>query len=127
MYYTQTHEWIRAESNGIATMGVTHQAQSQVGEIVHIELPRIGAQLRAGDAIAVMESTKAAIDIYTPVSGTITAINEHLRTNPSLINSSPEDQGWLIQIALSNPAELQSLLPPDAYADALNQANAYTT
>jgi glycine cleavage system H protein len=106
---------VRTDAKGFATIGVTRHAQDQVGDIVHVELPRIGSQIQAGDAIAVMESTKAAIDIYSPVSGTVMAVNEALRTSPQLINESPEDKGWIVQIALSQPDELKPLLAPEAY------------
>jgi glycine cleavage system H protein len=116
MRFTQSHEWVRTDAKGFATVGITRHAQDQVGDVVHVELPRVGAEVKAGEAVAVMESTKAAIDIYSPVSGTIMAVNEALRTQPQLINESPEDKGWLVQIALSKPAELEPLLEPEAYS-----------
>jgi glycine cleavage system H protein len=114
--FTQSHEWIRTNDQKIATLGITQHAQAQVGEVVYIELPRIGAEVQAGEAIVVMESTKAAIDIYSPIAGTIVAVNEALREQPQLVNSAPEQEGWLIQIALAEPAQLDKFLDLSSYS-----------
>jgi len=102
---TSSYEWVELNSNE-ATIGITETAQKEIGEIVHVELPKVGSTLQAGDQVVVLESTKAAIDLYTPLSGTITAINTTLQTHPEYINESPEQDGWLFKITLTNPQEL---------------------
>lgn len=112
--YSDSHEWIKVEDNE-GRVGISTHAQKELGEIVYIELPKVGQVVKAGEEIAVLESTKAAADIYTPVSGTITHINTHVKDNPSLMNHSPEGEGYLFEITLSNPEELDQLISKDAY------------
>lgn len=107
--YTQTHEWIDIE-NGVGTVGITHYAQKELGDIVYVELPQIGKSVVAGKEAAVLESTKAAADVYAPVSGIILAVNERLSQASELINQSAEENGWIFKIQLSNPAEEKNLL-----------------
>ena len=114
MHFTESHEWVTLKGK-IGTVGITDHAQKELGEIVFAELPKIGQKTKAGQQIAVLESTKAAVDIYTPVSGKVVAINEALRTSPSTINQSAESAGWLFQIELQNPAELHSLMTRSQY------------
>lgn len=116
MYYTQSHEWIKI-SGKIGTVGITAYAQKELGEIVSIELPKLGASVKAKEETCVLESTKAAADVYAPVSGKVVAINETLKKDTSLINQHAETSGWLFQIELSNPEELQELLSEKAYHD----------
>jgi glycine cleavage system H protein len=97
--YTETHEWVSVES-GVATIGITDFAQAQLGDVVFLELPKAGAKLSAGDAFGVIESVKAASDLYSPVEGSITEVNEKLRDNPELVNREPEAGGWLIRVQL---------------------------
>lgn len=111
MYYTDSHEWIDAEGK----IGITTHAQQELGEIVFLQLPQIGRHVRAGEEVVVLESTKAAADIYTPVSGEIIAVNEELLRSPGLLNHSPETQGWLFQMRLSHLQELETLMNRDAY------------
>lgn len=114
MKYTDTHEWIQIEENeGI--VGISTHAQHELGEVVYVELPPIGTQLQAGEEAAVIESTKAASDIYCPVSGTVIAVNERVKENPALINSSSEEEGWLFKIFVGNRSELDSLLDHPQY------------
>jgi glycine cleavage system H protein len=114
--FTKDHEYIRVEgSTGI--VGITPYAQDQLGDIVFVELPVMGKVLKQGDEAAVVESVKAASEIYAPVSGTVTEINVALSGEPGLINSAPETDGWIYKIALSNPAELEALLDASAYAE----------
>lgn len=108
MKYTETHEWIDTKE-GIGTVGVTDFAQKELGDIVYVELPKVGKQVKAGEEIAVLESTKAAADIYSPVSGTIVEINQSLTNNSELVNKSPENEGWIFKIKLNAPAELNNL------------------
>lgn len=107
--FTETHEWIIVEDK-IATVGITDHAQKELGEVVYVELPTIGYSLHAGDEAVVVESTKAAVDIYSPLSGEITAINTSLLEAPQKVNESAESEGWLFKLRLSNPQELDSLL-----------------
>lgn len=97
--YTKSHEWIDTE-NGIATVGLTKAAVKEIGEVVYVELPKVGKNVIAGQEACVLESTKAAVDIASPVSGTIAAVNQALITNINLLNSSPETEGWLFRVAL---------------------------
>ncbi len=109
MKFTPSHEWIRVEGK-IGVVGITGYAQKELGEIVHIELPKIGLIVNAGDEVCVLESTKSATDIYSPVSGKIVAVNQALKSTPDLINQSPEADGWLYRIELSSMKELLSFV-----------------
>ena len=112
MKYTESHEWFSKETS---RSGITESAQEQIGEIVHLELPPVGTTIEAGEEIAVIESTKAAADIYAPVSGVITKINEAVIENPSLINTDPEGEGWLYEVELSDSSQIQDLLSRKSY------------
>ena len=113
-YYTQEHEWIEVE--GVeATVGITDYAQGQLGDITFVELPAEGATLGKGDSVAVVDSVKAASDVYSPVSGTVSGINAALGDNPELVNSAAEGDGWLWRMTLSNSAELDALMDEAAY------------
>lgn len=114
MKYTESHEWI-AIQNQVGKVGITSYAQEELGDVVYIELPKVGQKVEAGQEVAVLESTKAAADIYSPISGTITAINQKLTNDPSLLNRSPESEGWLFEIAPSDASELDSLLTREQY------------
>ena len=110
--FTKDHEYITTDG----TVGITPYAQEQLGDIVYVELPKVGQKLKAGDEAAVVESVKAASEIYSPVSGTVNAVNDALSGEPGLINSSPETDGWIFKLALDNPSELDGLMDADAYA-----------
>jgi len=112
--YAKTHEWVRV-SGDTATVGITDHAQHELTDIVFVELPAVGRQVKAGEAAAVVESVKTASDIYSPVSGEITGVNAAVVDNPALVNTEPHAGGWLYQIKLSNPAELNALLSPQDY------------
>ena len=106
--YAETHEWIRLEgATGI--VGITDHAQAELTDVVYVELPQVGAVLEAHQAVAVVESVKAASDIYSPVAGEVVAVNSELESNPALVNTEPFDAGWLFKVKLSNPAEISSL------------------
>lgn len=113
--YTKEHEWVRIEGNKV-TVGVTDYAQHQLGDIVFVELPEVDDELAQGDSFAVLESVKAAADVYAPVSGVIVAVNEDLLDDPALVNSSPYENGWLVAFEVENPDELE-LMTPDEYKD----------
>lgn len=118
MKYTETHEWIDLEEN-IGTVGVTNYAQKELGDIVYVELPEVGTEVNLGDEVAVLESTKAAADIYAPVTGKITEVNEALNDQPEDINISPMDEGWLFKIELKNPDELDQLMGEREYKETI--------
>ncbi|MDP1880349.1 MAG: glycine cleavage system protein GcvH [Parachlamydiaceae bacterium] len=122
MKFTDSHEWIEWETDQIAKVGITTFAQKELGDIVFVELPNINQNVNAKQEVAVLESTKAAADIYSPVSGEIVEVNILLQKTPELINQSPEKQGWLYKIRLSNPSELDLLMDHQAYAAMLNGA-----
>ncbi|TSE23940.1 glycine cleavage system protein GcvH [Tepidimonas aquatica] len=112
--YTPEHEWIRVDGD-IATVGITHHAQDALGDVVFVELPEVGKSLQQKDVAGVVESVKAAADVYAPVSGEVVEVNEALRADPSLANSDPLGAGWFFKVRLSNPSELDSLLDEAAY------------
>ena len=113
--YTKDHEWVRAEG-GTATVGITHFAQSELGDIVFVELPELGKRVRAGDVLGNIESVKAVSEIYAPVAGTVVAANAALDGRPELANSDPHGEGWYCKLELAAPAELDGLLDAAAYA-----------
>ena len=117
--YTESHEWVDADENGNARIGISDHAQEALGDLVYVELPTVGDELSQGDACAVVESVKAASDIYTPVSGTVIAINEDLDADPAIINSDPYNDGWLFEIELNDTEELEGLKDAEAYAESL--------
>lgn len=112
--FAETHEWVCVE-DGVATVGISDHAQAELTDIVYVDPPAIGTTVTAGQAAAVVESVKAASDIYTPVDGEVIAINDELSANPSLVNTSPYDQGWLFKVRLANPQQLEALKSPEEY------------
>lgn len=112
--YTKSHEWIRVTGE-TATIGITDHAQAELTDIVFVELPESGRQVKSGEACAVVESVKTASDIYAPLSGEIVEANKSVVDEPALANTEPYGQGWFFKIKLANPAELNSLLSPDQY------------
>lgn len=114
IYFTKDHEWIRIDG-GLATVGITDYAQSQLGDVVYVELPEIGKTLAKGDEAAVVESVKAASEVFAPVSGTVEAVNAALTDEPGKINESPEDEGWFLKLKLTASDELAELLDEEAY------------
>ena len=114
VHYTAEHEWIRVEGDS-ATVGITDFAQGQLGDIVFVELPDAGRQVSKGGEAAVVESVKAASDVYAPVSGEVTEANQALSDDPSLVNTDPEGEGWFFRLRLSDTSELDGLMDADAY------------
>jgi len=114
MKYTEDHEYVRFDGD-VATVGITDFAQSQLGDVVFVELPEMGASFGLGEDAAVVESVKAASEIYAPVSGEIVEVNSDLEAEPTLVNSDPLGDGWFMKFKLSNPAELNTLMDEDAY------------
>ena len=113
-YFSNDHEWIEVDGN-IGTVGITDYAQSQLGDITYVDLPGAGQALKKGDAPCVVDSVKAASDVYSPVSGTVTEANSALEGEPELVNTDPEAGGWLFRVELSDPAELEGLMDRAAY------------
>lgn len=115
--YIASHEWVRVEGDGTVTVGVTDHAQDALGDVVYVELPEIDVVLSAGDEAGVVESVKAASDIYTPLSGTVIAVNSTLDDAPEQVNSDPYGEGWFFKLRLADAGELDELLDADGYAD----------
>jgi glycine cleavage system H protein len=122
--YIASHEWVRVEGDGTVTVGVTDHAQDALGDVVYVELPEIDVVLSAGDEAGVVESVKAASDIYTPLSGTVIAVNSTLEDAPEQVNSDPYGEGWFFKLRLADAGELDELLDADGYADVCD-ADAY--
>ena len=112
--YTEDHEWIQVEGN-VAVVGITHHAQDALGDVVFVDLPAVGTSFAQKDVAGVVESVKAAADVYMPVSGEIIEVNEDLRNDPSLANSDPLGKGWFFKVKLANPSEVDALLDETAY------------
>lgn len=113
--YASTHEWASAEENNTVRMGITDFAQDALGDVVYIELPEVGATVRAGEPCSEVESTKSVSDVHAPVTGTVTSVNEALETNPELVNSSPYAEGWFAVIEITTTDELDQLLTSTQY------------
>ena len=113
--YAKSHEWLKLESDGTATVGITDYAQSSLGDITYVQLPKVGAVLKAGDTFGVVESVKAASDLYAPVGGTVIATNTSLDGAPESLNTAPYEGAWILKLTLANPAEAAALLDAAAY------------
>jgi len=113
--YAKSHEWLKLESDGTATVGITDYAQSSLGDITYVQLPKVGATLKAGETFGVVESVKAASDLYAPVAGTVIATNGALDGAPESLNTAPYDAAWMLKLKLTNPADAAALLDAAAY------------
>lgn len=122
MKFTDSHEWIEIEADNIARVGITSYAQKELGDIVYVELPIAGKKVDAKQEAAVLESTKAAADIYSPASGTILEVNTRLSDHPELINQSPEQEGWIYKMTVSDQSEIDLLMDQTEYQAMLNGA-----
>ena len=114
--YVSSHEWVRLEDDGTVTVGITDHAQELLGDVVYVEVPELDSEVALEDEIAVVESVKAASDIYAPISGTIIAVNDDLEEAPETVNSSPYDDGWMFKMKPSEESELNNLLDAEAYS-----------
>lgn len=114
--YAKSHEWLKVEADGTASVGISDYAQNSLGDITFVQLPKVGATLTAGATFGVVESVKAASDLYSPASGTVVAINSVLESAPETVNSAPYAGGWMLKLKLANPAEATALLDAAAYA-----------
>ncbi|PBS13195.1 glycine cleavage system protein H [Lysobacteraceae bacterium NML93-0792] len=117
--FLKSHEWVRIEGDGKVTVGISDHAQGLLGDLVYVELPAVGDSVEAGNGVAVVESVKAASDVYAPVSGTIAAVNAALSDKPETINEDAYGEGWLFVIQIDDPDQLNELLAPDDYAELL--------
>lgn len=117
--YCASHEWLRADDDGTCTIGISHHAQEALGELVYVELPEVGSSVVKGETCAVVESTKAASDIYAPVDGEVVAVNEALADAPQSVNESPFDQGWLFRVKPADAAQIDALLDASQYESGL--------
>ena len=120
--YTSDHEWISTDDAAAATVGITHHAQDALGDVVFVDLPAVGKRFKKGEVAGVVESVKAAADLYMPVSGEIVEVNEALRADPSLANSDPLASGWFFRMAIADPAEVAALLDQVTYDELVKNA-----
>lgn len=114
--YTKSHEWVRLEDDGVVRVGITDHAQGLLGDLVYVEVPEVGDSLSAGDACAVVESVKAASDVYAPLNGEVVEANETLADSPEAVNEDPYDSGWLFTLRIEDESALDELLDADAYS-----------
>ena len=113
--YAKSHEWLKVAADGTATIGITDYAQNSLGDITFVQVPKVGATLKAGETFGVVESVKAASDVYSPVSGTVLEVNKALDANPEKVNQAPYADGWMLKLKLTNPAEAGALLSAEDY------------
>ena len=121
--YTSEHEWVRTDESGSSVrIGITDYAQDALGDIVYVSLPEVGAEIQSGAAVGELESTKSVSDVYAPLTGTVTAVNETLDGTPETVNSDPYGEGWMILVEMSDPTELDDLLEAEAYRRLIQEA-----
>ncbi|EGR3921758.1 glycine cleavage system protein GcvH [Vibrio cholerae] len=119
--FTESHEWIRDNGDGTVTIGISEHAQEMLGDVVFVELPEIDAEIDAGDSFSLVESVKAASDIYAPVTGVVIEVNEDLQNSPELINEEPYDGGWIVKVKMSDPDELKDLKDAEEYLASIEE------
>ncbi|HFG1910261.1 TPA: glycine cleavage system protein GcvH [Vibrio cholerae] len=119
--FTESHEWVRDNGDGTVTIGISEHAQEMLGDVVFVELPEIDAEIDAGDSFSLVESVKAASDIYAPVTGVVIEVNEDLQNSPELINEEPYDGGWIVKVKMSDPDELKNLKDAEEYLASIEE------
>ncbi|HGE6059102.1 glycine cleavage system protein GcvH [Vibrio cholerae] len=119
--FTESHEWVRDNGDGTVTIGISEHAQEMLGDVVFVELPEIDAEIDAGDSFSLVESVKAASDIYAPVTGVVIEVNEDLQNSPELINEEPYDGGWIVKVKMSDPDELKALKDAEEYLASIEE------
>ncbi|AMG02492.1 MULTISPECIES: glycine cleavage system protein GcvH [Vibrio] len=119
--FTESHEWVRDNGDGTVTIGISEHAQEMLGDVVFVELPEIDAEIDAGDSFSLVESVKAASDIYAPVTGVVIEVNEELQNSPELINEEPYDGGWIVKVKMSDPDELKDLKDAEEYLASIEE------
>lgn len=115
--YLETHQWVRVDDNGLATVGITDFAQQQLGDVVYIGVPELGATVTGGEEAGVAESVKSASDVFSPVTGEVTEVNEALEDEPEKVNDDPYGEGWLFRVKMADEGELDGLMDPESYSD----------
>ncbi len=119
--FTESHEWVRDNGDGTVTIGISEHAQEMLGDVVFVELPEVDTEIDAGDSFSLVESVKAASDIYAPVSGVIVEVNEELQDSPELINEESYEGGWIVKVKMSDPAELDDLKDAEEYLSSIEE------
>lgn len=119
--YSTDHEWVRTGAEGVVRVGITDYAQGALGDIVFVQLPGVGETISAGDSVGEVESTKSVSEIFSPLTGTVTAVNDALESAPELVNSDPYGDGWMFELELADQSVLDELLDADAYADTIGE------
>ncbi|WP_158152257.1 glycine cleavage system protein GcvH [Vibrio fluvialis] len=119
--FTDSHEWVRDNGDGTVTIGISEHAQEMLGDVVFVELPEVGSECDAGESFSLVESVKAASDIYAPVSGVIVEVNEDLQDSPELINEQPYEGGWIVKVKMSDAAELDDLKDAEEYLSSIEE------
>ncbi|EGR1125852.1 glycine cleavage system protein GcvH [Vibrio cholerae] len=119
--FTESHEWVRDNGDGTVTIGISEHAQEMLGDVVFVELPEIDTEIDAGDSFSLVESVKAASDIYAPVTGVVIEVNEDLQNSPELINEEPYDGGWIVKVKMSDPDELKDLKDAEEYLASIEE------
>ncbi len=119
--FSESHEWVRDNGDGTVTIGISEHAQEMLGDVVFVELPEEDAEIEAGDSFSLVESVKAASDIYAPVSGVVVEVNEELGDSPELINEEPYEGGWIVKVKMSDPAELDDLKDAEEYLSSIEE------
>ncbi|AYC06865.1 glycine cleavage system protein GcvH [Vibrio cholerae] len=119
--FTESHEWVRDNGDGTVTIGISEHAQEMLGDVVFVELPEIDAEIDAGDSFSLVESVKAASDIYAPLTGVVIEVNEDLQNSPELINEEPYDGGWIVKVKMSDPDELKDLKDAEEYLASIEE------
>ena len=121
LLFTSEHEWLRRDDDGNVTIGITDHAQAALGDLVYVELPEVGLEIEGGGDLAVVESVKAASDVYAPIDGTVVEINEDLANDPEIINADPYGDGWLVKLQPNDDLDEDALLTPEAYQELLDE------
>ncbi|EMN7332057.1 glycine cleavage system protein GcvH [Vibrio vulnificus] len=119
--FTESHEWVRDNGDGTVTIGISEHAQEMLGDVVFVELPELEAEIEAGESFSLVESVKAASDIYAPVTGEVVEVNEELSDSPELINEEPYESGWIVKVKLSDPSELDNLKDAEEYLNSIEE------
>ena len=121
LLYTKDHEWLRQEDDGTVTIGITDHAATALGDLVYVELPEVGQEVETGGEMAVVESVKAASDVYAPIAGSVAAVNDDLADDPELINAEPYGEGWIVRMTPAGSLDEGELMSPDAYQQLLDE------